>query len=107
MILLLWGFSAAFDTVDHSILLSILSHCFGIKGTALTWFKSYLTSRNQFVQVEGSKSTQQSLKCGVPQGSVLGPLQYVLYSAPIADIIRRHYLQYHIFADDIQLYISF
>ena len=69
VILLLLDLSAAFDTVDHSIL---LSHRFGIKGTALTWFKSYLTSRKQFVQVQGSKSTQRSLKCGVPQGSVFG-----------------------------------
>ena len=107
VILLLLDLSAAFDTVDHSILLSRLSHRFGIKETVLTWFKSYLTSRKQFVQVQGSKSTQRSLKCGVPQGSILGPLLYVLYSAPIADIIRRHNLQYHIFADNIHLYISF
>ena len=60
VILLLLDLSAAFDTVDHSILLSKLSHRFGIKETALTWFKSHLTSRKQFVQVEGSKSTQRS-----------------------------------------------
>ena len=100
VILLLLDLSAAFDTVDHSILLSRLSHRFGVRGNALAWFESYLTSRKQFVQVEDCKSSQ-------PQGSVLGPLLYLLYTSPIADIIKLHNLQYNLYADDTQLYISF
>ena len=107
VILLLLDLSSAFDTVDHLILLSRLSHCFGIKGNALAWFDSYLKSRKQFVQIEDCQSSQRCLAHGVPQGSVLGPLLYLLYTSPIADIINFHSLQYHLYADDSQLYISF
>ena len=95
VILLLLDLSAAFDTVDHSILLSRLRDRFGVKGTGLAWFESYLTSRKQFVQVSGCRSTQRSLERGVPQGSVLGPILYLLYTSPIADIIKFHKIQYH------------
>ena len=74
--LLLLDLSSAFDTVDHLILLSRLSHRFGIKGNALAWFDSYLKSRKQFVQIEDCQSSQRCLAHGVPQGSVLGPLLY-------------------------------
>ena len=91
-----WICQAAFDTVDHSILLSRLHDRFGVKGTAAAWFESYLTSRTQFVRVNDCRSTQRSLERGVPQGSVLGPLLYLLYTSPIADIIKFHKLQYHL-----------
>ena len=107
VILLLLDLSAAFVTVDHSILLSRLQDRFGVEGTVLAWFKSYQTSRKQFVQVNDCNSTQCSLEHGVPQGSVLGPLLYLLYTSPIADIIKLHKLRYHFYADDTQLYISF
>ena len=107
VILLLLDFSAAFDAVDHSILLSRLRDRFGVNGTALAWCESYLTSRKQFVQVNDCRSKQRSLERGVPQRSVLGPLLYLLYTSPIADIIKLHKLQYHLYADDTQLYISF
>ena len=107
VILLLLDLSSAFDTVDHLILLSRLSHRFGIKGNALAWFDSYLKSRKQFVQIEDCQSSQRCLAHGVPQGSVLGPLLYLLYTSPIADIINFLSLQYHLYADDSQLYISF
>ena len=107
VILLLLDLSAAFDTVDHLILMSRLRDHFGVHGTAPAWFESYLTSRKQFLQVNDYKSTQRSLERGVPQGSVLGPLLYLLYTSPIADIIKLNKLQYHLYADDTQLYISF
>ena len=107
VILLLLDLSAAFDTVDHSTLLSRLSTSFGIKGTVLAWFQSYLTSRQQYVRVAECKYSLRSLTRGVPQGSVLGPLLYLIYTSPIGKIIRRHGLQYHLYADDLQLYVSF
>ena len=105
--LLLLDLSAAFDTVNHSLLLSRPENSFGITGTVLQWFHSYLTGRSQFVEINDTKSSVRDLTVGVPQGSVLGPILYLLYTAPLADIIRSHGLVYHFYADDTQLYISF
>ena len=107
VILLLLDLSAAFDTVDHSILLSRLSSRSGIKRTVLAWLRSYLTSRKQFVNVNKCRSSQRFLERGVPQGSVLGPLLYLLYTSLLADIIKRYNLEYHFYADDTQLYVAF
>ena len=90
VILLLLDLSAAFDTVNHAILISRLSNRFGVKGTALAWCKSYLTSRQKLVNVEEGMSSRRPLLRGVPQGSVPGPLLYLVYTAPIADIIKKH-----------------
>ena len=107
LFLLLLDLSAAFDTVNHSLLLSRLKNSFGITGTVLQWFHSYLTGRSQFVEINDTKSSVRDVTVGVPQGSVLGPILYLLYTAPLAEIIRSHGLVYHFYADDTQLYISF
>ena len=106
-IFVLLDLSAAFDTVDHQILLDQLHIRFGVCGVALDWFKCYLTGRRQFVSVNGMRSDPKLLKCGVPQGSVLGPLLFLAYLSPLGDIIRKHGLYFHSFADDTKLYLAF
>ncbi len=104
--LVLLDLFAAFDTIDHDILLSRLS-CFGVKDGALEWIRSYLTERKQTVNINGGLSSSIPLLYGVPQGSVLGPQFFTIYSSPIANIARKHGLQVHMYADDTQLYLPF
>jgi hypothetical protein len=96
--------SSAFDTIDHEILLSRLKKTFGIDGVALEWFRSYLSGRTQSVRVSGCSSRPSTLRCGIPQGSILGPLLFILYASPIQDIINRLGLWNHCYADDTQSY---
>ena len=105
-LLSLLDLSAAFDTIDHSILLSRLNTSFGLSGNVLSWFSSYLSNRTQTVLVNGCKSPARELKFGVPQGSVLGPILFVLYTQPLSAIINHHSLIHHSFSDDNQLYVS-
>ena len=84
IVLFMLDLSAAFDTVSHEILLNRLTQRYGITGSVQKWFASYLLSRTQFVQIECSIFSLRELNCGVPQGSVLGPLLYVLYASPVA-----------------------
>ena len=99
--------SAAFDTIDHQILLARLAHRFGITGRCFHWIKSYLDRRKLRVAIDGTLSDSKALHFGVPQGSVLGPKLFTMYLVPLGDIARSHGVTFHAYADDCQLYIAF
>ena len=103
-LLVLLDLSAAFDTVDHSILLSVLSNRFCVDGTALDWFRSYLHERTQSFVYDSQQTDSYPLNCSVPQGSVLGPVEFAAYTEDIADLTERHDVRSHLYADDTQLY---
>ena len=105
-LLILLDLSAAFDTLDINTLIRRLEHTFGIVGPALSWIKSYLTNRSQFVRVGANRSAEVFCEYGVPQGSVLGPLLFTLYIAPVANVITSHGVSHLQYADDTQLYIA-
>ncbi len=105
VVLILLDLSAAFDNIDHDILLHRLEHHYGIAGGALATIKSYLSNRTQSVVVDGVCSTKKLLRFGMPQGSGLGPRKYCLYSKAVGTIIKLHGMLYHCYADDNQLYL--
>ena len=102
-LLLLIDFSKAFDLVDHSILLKKLQH-YGIRGVAHNWFKSYLENRQQFVTVNGTDSDYSSLLYGVPQGSILGPLLFIIYINDLPGI--NDLAKFILYADDANIIIT-
>ena len=105
-LLTLLDLSAAFDTIDHDILFHRLEHAFGIQNSAFAFFRSYLTKRKQMVSISGYSSTPSTLLHGVPQGSVLGPILFLLYTQTLSQIIDRHSVSHSEFADDSKLYNS-
>ena len=98
--------SAAFNTIDHQVLVRRLEHTFGIKGSALSWTKSYLEGLSCFVKVGNAMSTTLSSDTGVPQGSVLSPLLFSLFTTPLGDVISRFGVKFHQYADDMQIYLA-
>lgn len=108
-LLVLLDYSRAFDTINHSILLTKLAF-YGFDPSTLKWFSSYLSDRTQFVEILNnngtvSRSSSSMVTRGVPQGSILGPILFILYTADIIDNIQ--FCNYHLYADDLQLYITF
>ena len=106
-LLVLLDLSAAFDTVDHDILIHRLQSLLGLRGSALEWLRSYLSDRSQQVSINGTLSKMFGLDCGVPQGSCLGPLLFTIYASKLFTIIKSHLPSVHSYADDTQLYLSF
>ncbi len=103
--LFLLDLSAAFDTIDHDILIDRLQNYTGIQRQALRWFRSYLSDRYHFVYLNREASQLSPVKYGVPQGSVLGLLLFSLYMLALGNIIRQYGISFHCYADDTH-YIS-
>ena len=106
--LILLDLSAAFDTIDYSILLERIEKRYGIRSVVLSWFWSYLTSRTQTVVIGGdSESRPRELVYGAPQGSVAGAPLFIFYSAPLSNVIKAHNINHVMYANDTQFYLLF
>jgi len=105
-VLTLLDLSAAFDSVDHSTLLQRLQTSYGLGVPVLAWFTSCLSNRTQYVRLPTTRSAESAVLYGIPQGSVLGLILFLLYTADLLHLIRRHHLHPHAYADDTQIYGS-
>jgi len=104
--LVLLDLSSAFDTVDHDCLLSVLQRRFSVDGDAMTWFRSYLADRTRTFVAGKDHHGPLPVNCGVPQGSLLGPIKFIAYTEDVAELIAQHGVSCHLFADDKQLYTA-
>ena len=104
--LVLLDLSAAFDTIDHTILFNCLQHWYGIDVVVLKWVQSYLNSRKQQIKIEGHLLDAFQLPYGVPQGSVLEPLLFTLYTTPLSSVISQFNVTHHLYAYDTQIYLE-
>ena len=112
MCLVLLDLLVTFDTIDHTILLQRLEKEFSVTGQVVSWIKSYFTNHTQWVVIgypktNGAGSDKISLSFGVPQGSVPGPILFLLYTCPLGHICRKHNILYHLYANDQQIYLNF
>ena len=105
--LVLADLSAVFDTIDHDILLERLQSFIVLSGKAYDWFCSYIQGRKQSVLIIGIPSTFLELLFGVPQGSVLCPLLFIIYTSPLGELLTSLGIHYHLYDDDTQLYFTF
>lgn len=104
--LVLLDLSSAFDTVDHGCLLSVLERRFRVDEDALDWFRSYLSNRSQTCTAGYESYGPLPVDCSVPQGSVLGPIEFIAYTEDVTELIAVHDVNHHLFADDTQLYTA-
>jgi len=98
--LVLLDLSSAFDTVDHDCLTSIFRDRFSVAGVALSWFQSYLSGRTHTFMSEDDRSGPFTVCCSVPQGSVLGLIEFISYTEDVVELFDRHGVSHHLFADD-------
>ena len=105
-LLALLDMSSAFDSVDHDLLLQRLRVTFRINDTSLEWISSFLSDRTYQLAYDGELSTTHLLQYGVPQGSVLGPMLYILYTVHICHVVERHNLRLHLYAGQLQTIYS-
>ena len=106
IVLVMLNFSAVFNTIDHQVLLQHLSSDVGVSKTALHWFQSYLAGRTQSITINSARSRLRISHFGVPQGSVLGPKLFSIYTVPLGSIIENHGLKCHFYANDTQAYFN-
>ena len=104
--LVLLDLSAAFDTFDHSSIIELLTGWYGISGTALNWVRSYLSNRVQRAELLVKLGEPFKTDYGVPQGSVLGPLLFTVYTTPLSSVISRHNIYHHLYAADTHIFLS-
>lgn len=104
--LMLLDMSAAFDTVDHSIMVDVLERRFGVRDSALNWLEDFLTGRSQAIRLGINQTDDVSLKFGIPQGSVTGPKRFIEYAEDVIDQFNKNDLRHHMFADDMQAMAS-